>query len=98
MLNLYCLLYVSKLQRIVDIVINVLWEDKIMTAKEMFEKLGYERITLGEDLYLINYFVSEVDDYISFVKDKHVYVPDMSLSMDMLKAINQQCKELGWIE
>lgn len=69
-----------------------------MTAKEMFEKLGYERITLNEDLYLINYFIDELDDYISFVNSKRIYIPDMSLSMDMLKAINQQCKELGWLD
>lgn len=77
-----------------------------MTAREMFKKLGYKKRTFGD------YIVYEKGDYISLnviefhLKNKIIqsYIEECELgnvisglTVDELKAINQQCKELGWI-
>lgn len=61
-----------------------------MTAKEMFEELGYTYYKSDNMiLYEINYFL--------FDTDKEITVGDYGIDVATLKAINQQCKELGWI-
>lgn len=75
-----------------------------MTAKEMFEKLGYEQ---HESRYEIIYNMGNlkyIDDYryISFNKEnKTIEVGDNStgefyLQLEELKAINKQIEELRW--
>ena len=78
-----------------------------MTAKEMFEKLGYVQ-TINSD-YLIEYVGDNEDNesvYIRFYflsKEYEVGYFDgyistaMPTSIEEHKAITQQMKELGWI-
>lgn len=73
-----------------------------MTAKEMFEKLGFEEvITQGFVEYDIFDFEHSTAT-ISFNKDKQTvecfsFDDAMEIDMDVINAIMQQCKELGWI-
>lgn len=75
-----------------------------MTAQEIFERLGYAK-TFHDDyeivysLYIGNEKVAEIEFdlnvqtfYCSY--DKGI----MEVSMNVLEAINQQCKELHWID
>ena len=65
-----------------------------MTAREMFEKLGYQYI---EDGLFIECEINE-EMYFSFSKtDKQITIGNYSITVDEIQAINQQCKELGWI-
>lgn len=75
-----------------------------MTAKEMFENLGYRRST---DIDVINYS-KKLDDTFYWIEvlfdllEKEIVLDDNGyeayiITYDLLKAINQQCKELGWI-
>ena len=75
-----------------------------MTAKEMFEKLGYELIQ--DDMNWIVYTINKGKWFqfdISFFKqDKSVHLNTRettfchSFDMNELKAINKQIEELGW--
>lgn len=78
------------------------------TAREMFEELGYKlvRNNMYESLNLMCYKIDLYDNDSSSIvfnlKDKtffvYHYCEPKDVTMDELKAINQQCKELGWIE
>ena len=71
-----------------------------MTAREMFEELGYKKnvengkITYSQDFgsgyFEIIFYLSEIE--IEIETNMEVVIED-----DLLLAINQQCKELGWI-
>lgn len=75
-----------------------------MTAKEMFEKLGYQKNKRNGMFYLI--YKKKIDGefcYVVFdIYDKTFYVEydyeAMNISMQELKAINKQCQELGWLD
>jgi hypothetical protein len=64
-----------------------------MTAKEMFEKLGYK-----EDFHIayIKYYNEKEDKYIWFSKPTKTVEIMFDIDMDLLKAINKQIEELGW--
>ena len=73
------------------------------TAKEMFKDLGY--FVQRDDEYAISYCISDVtkDTMIVFdYEDMKVYLPDSDrlkdISIPLLEAIIQQCKELEWIK
>ena len=77
-----------------------------MSAKEMFERLGYE--LLAEGMYtednILHYICRkkniEIIFYLKekqFVKTKRV-IDCVAIKESELKAIIQQCKELGWFE
>lgn len=77
-----------------------------MTAKEMFEELGYK---FRESTFVINrndYFYYEntrKDKLICFYLNKKEvltsqYKESMIMDIATLKAINKQCEELGWLE
>lgn len=78
------------------------------TAEQMFEELGYKlvRNNMYERLNLICYKIDSYDDNSSSIvfklEDKtffaYQYCEPKDVTMDELKAINLQCKELGWIE
>lgn len=68
------------------------WKVK-MTAKEMFEALGYAYYKSNN---MILYEISEIN-YFLFDPGKEITVGDYGIDVATLKAINQQCKELGWI-
>ena len=75
-----------------------------MNADEMFEKLGYEKKNLdiifsrfweeweNEDLAKTFSFNTEYE--ILDITDENKY----GITMQELQAINEKCKELGWIE
>jgi hypothetical protein len=77
-----------------------------MNAKEMFEKLNYFQSSEDfEDELVYNLQSEDIENYryISFHKIfKYIEVDDWTdnfqLSIQELKAINQQCKELGWLD
>lgn len=83
-----------------------------MEAKEMFEKLGFEQVKTPYNETLIcyrtneNYFNREIkfwlDDKLFYNNlvygDYHTMAGSCPVHNDLLQAINQQCKELGWIE
>lgn len=75
-----------------------------MTAREMFENLGYRRST---DIDVIKYS-KKLDDTFYWIEvmfdllEKEIVLNDNSyeaytITCDLLKAINKQAEELGWI-
>ena len=70
-----------------------------MTAKEMFEKLGYEKSASGyfnRNRNILVCFFSEIERYFVYsAKEEKVYSP-YDLSIEELQAIDQQIRELGW--
>lgn len=75
-----------------------------MTAKEMFEELGYQRNEENEKIiYLIETKGSLYYQEIIFNLLQKVIVIDgnfleVAIETNLLKAIDKQAKELGWIE
>ena len=78
-----------------DDIVNTIEEiyEAELSAKEMFEELGY---TYYKSNNMILYEISEIN-YFIFSPDKEITVGDYGIDVATLKAINQQCKELGWI-
>ena len=72
-----------------------------MTAKEMFEELGYKRSEKSEK---ITYFQRFGTGYFRITfdlsKEEITIVTDIGniIENDLLQAITQQVKELGWVE
>lgn len=72
-----------------------------MTAKDMFEKLGYEYFNNGLRITYQNYVISECKLIEFNLREKKMWLADDSkevveLSYKEIKAINQQVNELGW--
>ena len=75
-----------------------------MSAKEMFEKLGYKQV--DKSIYLIEYckFVPATDennlsgyDWENHIKFGNLNVySDKFVNIELLQAINKQVEELGW--
>ena len=66
-----------------------------MSAKEMFEELGYNKVVSNKSL--IEYTNCEITKKVVFYKNlKEVLHYEEVLSMPLLKAINKQVEELGW--
>lgn len=67
-----------------------------MNAEEMFEKLGYKKVSLNSSGY-IEYERFEDDNFFSFdLTSKEIYICESSITVEELEAINKQCEELGW--
>lgn len=72
----------------------------MMSAKEMFKELGYEKAEKSESVVL---YTNGYGDTISFKKTKHVVITPIqgcrTIIMTCLleNAIHKQCEELGWI-
>ena len=76
-----------------------------MTADKVFEKLGY-KIDICEDYGLIRYKHIEKECYIRFYLDgskefdaNEINADEifpLQINMELLKAINKKCEELGW--
>ena len=68
-------------------------------ADEMFEALGYTKddfqyeIHYGKEYHLI---VFSIEDKAFMCNQNILYYPQL-ISMEDLNAINEKCKELGWI-
>lgn len=68
-----------------------------MTAKEMFEKLGFVKESLEEGIEYLEF--SYADNNIEFNNFmKEVYVRGVGINVAMLAAINKQVDELGWLD
>lgn len=70
-----------------------------MSAKEMFEQLGYEYRELDDDLFQYSMASSIV---IRFYKKEREfcsveYFEPKNITVDEFKAIQKQMEELGWI-
>lgn len=76
-----------------------------MSAKEMFEKLGYEfEITEYDDFKPDYNYVDKNDNVIYFdLEDKElIFIPStkqfiIRKPLELLQAINKQLEELGWL-
>ena len=80
-----------------------------MTAKELFKALGYkQKLQYDEDKELIGIRYKQGKhieiifdlwdcDVVKFGKIWE-HLGNSSIDMDELKAINKQCKELGWLD
>lgn len=69
----------------------------MMTAKEMFEELGFEykRYTLG---FAYEYDEGNKTKFVHFVIDTQTYCTNIYfVSTQLHNAITMQLKELGWI-
>ena len=75
----------------------ILSDDKIeKSAKEMFEELGYKKT--NSEIEMIIYNNSENELLYFYLDTKDVNVDNITfINIELLKAINQQCKELGWL-
>lgn len=74
-----------------------------MTAQEMFEQLGYTALTkkyTEGKLKTIEYKNEGNKDWIKFHTEngRFIEINGNGVFIGELQAINQQCKELGWIE
>lgn len=74
------------------------------TAREMFEEIGYKLSEAYSEDTLISYFDGKKNITIEFcVKNKRFRKAKgvfdcVNISIPELKAIQNQCKELGWLE
>jgi len=66
----------------------------IMTAKEMFEELGYKLINDKNIVYKGTHFTGRII-HIAFFSDKQILITQ-SIGIEELQAINKQVEELGW--
>lgn len=81
-----------------DDIVNTIEEiyEAELSAKKMFEELGWKKVYESQCSIIYKRGFRTC----SFIKknEKEVAVDSSGhISMNMLKAINQQCKELGWI-
>lgn len=73
----------------------------MMSAKEIFKELGYEKAEKSESIVL---YTNGYGDTISFKETKHVVITPIqgcrTIIMTCLleKAIHKQCEELGWLD
>ena len=69
-----------------------------MTAKEMFEKLGYyPSYDYDNPKYDFAFYLKYSQKMIVFnIKDKTIAVYDGTITIEDLQAINKQVEELGW--
>lgn len=75
-------------------------------ADRIFEKLGYKKYTSDDcimymkDLFMITFIIPN-ERFITEYKQGDYNFPKIrpfEVSMQELQAINEKCKELGWIE
>lgn len=74
-----------------------------MTAQEMFGKLGYKKISMefmGDELRKIKYENISNKDYVEFYTGNQHFIEinGNGIHVEELQAINQQCKELRWLD
>jgi hypothetical protein len=69
-------------------------------ADKMFEELGYKKT--GTQVAIKIFCYTKATIKINFYSDKTISATDFGgfyiLNMQELKAINQKCKELGWLD
>lgn len=69
-----------------------------MSAKEMFEKLGYYEREETTSMSCIKSYINYEHLYtIYFDYDKQIDVGGIIITFDLLQAINKQVEELEWL-
>ena len=72
-----------------------------MNAREMFKNLGYKYDKYRDRNRLIEYRKEDSTSVFFWIKERVIsvseYCEPKDITVDELKAINQQCKELGWL-
>ena len=73
-----------------------------MSAKENFEKLGYELVdtnSAGVKLTMISYYNFETTSTINFWSPINIDLQNKEyLTVKHIQAINKQIEELGWLK
>ena len=83
-----------------------------MTADKMFKKLGYKKQETEDTICYMKFnnedriayavyisFYKELKNFAKFYRKSKLFKDEIAdISMNELKAINQQCLELGWLE
>jgi len=81
-----------------------------MSAKEMFEKLGYEERKHENYIrYVGKFFISDWYNILFDLERKTIYpnitsdspftpAEPLEINIDLLQAINKQVEELGWLD
>lgn len=68
----------------------------LKSAKDMFEELGYEYEQ--NDVNQICVCNVNSDEWLWFYLERKTFEYNEEIYVDLLQAITQQCKELGWIK
>lgn len=69
-----------------------------MSAKEMFEKLGYEEREETSCLNCVKSYINyKTMNIIYFDSNKTIDVNNLIITYELLQAINKQVEELGWL-
>lgn len=69
-----------------------------MSAKDMFEKLGYQERSESSSLRCVKSYINyKTLNIIYFDYDKTIDIGNMIISYELLQAINKQVEELGWL-
>lgn len=68
------------------------------TAKEMFEVLGYELKPIKGTVIAYRHGIFMKDTVRFYKNRKSVSVQYAEIPLDMMKAIIQQMRELGWLD
>ena len=69
----------------------------MMTAKEMFEALGYECSKCYDRNRIIRYYNEQKDEFVFWIKQQEFSSSEFVITVDEFKAIQKQMEELGWI-
>jgi hypothetical protein len=75
-----------------------------MTAKEMFEELGYEKNEINESIYWEQPAIFELGEHTPYVsfdlvnKKWHTNIVEIEKDKQLIQAINKQIEELHWEE
>lgn len=74
-------------------------------ADEMFDELGYKidiNVKYGlirynkQDEYFIRFLIEDREIEVNSIKNNRAWI--LSVDMKLLQAINEKCKELGWLD
>lgn len=72
-----------------------------MSAKEMFESLGYECSKCYDRNKIIQYYNEEETEFVFWIEEQEFsaseYGEPKNITVDEFKAIQQQMRELRWI-
>ena len=69
----------------------------MMTAREMFEALGYECSKCNDRNRIIRYYNEQKDEFVFWIKQQEFSSSEFVITVDEFKAIQKQMEELGWI-
>lgn len=68
-----------------------------MTAEEMFEAIGWKKTDESKSSILYTKGFRMLD-FSKWDEETNIVVSSGHIDMKMLKAINKQCEELGWLD